>query len=198
MVPQPVMKVVVKKTRLDEGSSSGAKSGVKCLLHEARQKTQYDPENELLLKTEVSKIDSNMGFAQMSESLTTSQELVSTKFGKTPVGSFLSYQTSFTESNFVATASLTAVPRNNVNVTTGPVHYLTFPLYIATDMVMARQLDDVQRTLLYYVTVDEDKVNSIESNTRDQAVPEQYLEEGAHLQIHSVKFPSHFQTAKKS
>ena len=92
------MKVVVKKTKLDEGSSSRAKSGVKCLLYEARQKPQYDPVNENFFKTEISKIDSNIGFAQMNESVTASEELVTTKFGKTPAGSFLSYQTSFTES----------------------------------------------------------------------------------------------------
>ena len=144
IIPQPVMEVAVKKTKLDERSSSGAKSGVKCLLYEARQKPQYDPVKENLFKTEISKIDSNMGFTQMSESVTASAELVTTKFGKTPVGSFLSCQTFLTESNFVATADLTSVPRNNVNATTGSVHYPRFPFNNEADMVMPQQLDDAE------------------------------------------------------
>lgn len=84
-----------------------------------------------------------MGFTQMSESVTASAELVTTKFGKTPVGSFLSYQTSLTESNFVATADLTSLPRNNVNATTGSVHYPRFPFNNEADMVMP-QLDDAE------------------------------------------------------
>ena len=35
IVPQPVMEVVVKKTKLDEPSTSRGGSGVKCLLYEA-------------------------------------------------------------------------------------------------------------------------------------------------------------------
>ena len=57
---------------------------------------------------ELAEIDSNMGFSHMST------ELTETKFGKTPVGSVLSYQTSFTESNVSVEADITAVPRITV------------------------------------------------------------------------------------
>ena len=92
---------------------------MKCLLYEARKQPQYDPRNETSLKTELAKIDPNMGFAQMSRGVNPSAEMTNTKFGKTPVGSFLSYQTSLTESNFSAEADLNAVPRNSVC----PKHY---------------------------------------------------------------------------
>ena len=104
IVPQPVMEVFVTKTKLDEPRSPRGPGGVKCLLYEARKQPQYEPKNETSFKTELAKIDVNMGFAQMSKEVNSSAELTNTKFGKTPVGSFLSYQTSFTESNFSAEA----------------------------------------------------------------------------------------------
>ena len=77
----------------------------------------------------------------------------------------------------MATAYLTSVPRNNVNVTTGPIHYHRFPLNYETDMVMRQQLDGVERALLTYITLNEDKVHSIESNTPDEAVSGQWKKE---------------------
>ena len=44
-------------------------------------------------------IDCNMGFSQMNRGEHSVPEFPDTKFGKSPVGSYLSYQTSFTESN---------------------------------------------------------------------------------------------------
>ena len=35
IVPHPVMEIAIKKTKLDKGGSSGAESGVECLLYEA-------------------------------------------------------------------------------------------------------------------------------------------------------------------
>ena len=77
--PQPVMEVVVKKTKLDESSSPRGGAGVKCLLYEARKQPNYDPVRENTFNSELSTFDPNMGFAQMSEG-TSSTELTSSKF----------------------------------------------------------------------------------------------------------------------
>ena len=77
--PQPVMEVVVKKTKLDESSSPRGAKGVKCLLYEARKHPNYDPVHENTFKSELSTFDPNMGFAQVSEG-TSSTELTSSKF----------------------------------------------------------------------------------------------------------------------
>ena len=103
-------------------------------------------------------------------------EFADTKFSKTPVGSYLSYQVSFTESNFSAEADLTAVPRNN-NVLTNIANYPRFPLSNYIDMIVPRALSDEEKSLLANLTVDEDKINAIESNTCDQAGCTEWKEE---------------------
>ena len=126
--PQPVMEVVVKQAQLDESSSPRGGAGVKCPLYEARKQPNYDPVRENTFTSELSTIDPNMGFAQMSEG-TSSTELTSSKFRKCPVGSILCYQTSLTESNFSAMANLTSVPRNYAPVNAQELnHYPRFPL----------------------------------------------------------------------
>ena len=144
--PQPVMEVVVKQAQLDESSSPRGGAGVKCLLYEARKQPNYDPVRENTFKSELSTLDPNMGFAQMSEG-TSNTELTSSKFGKCPVGSILCYQTSLTESNFSAMANLTSVPRNYA----------------------PRGLSDTEEALIKDLIVDEDRIHSIESATREQA-----------------------------
>ena len=167
--PQPVMEVVVKKTKLDESSSPQGGAGVKCLLYEARKHCNYDPVHEITFKSELSTLDPNMGFAQMSEG-TSSTDLTKSKFGKCPVGSIMSYQTSFTESNFSAVANLTSVPRNNAAVNAQELNYYPrFPLSNDNDMVVPRELSDTEEALMKHLTVHEDRIHSIESTTREQA-----------------------------
>ena len=163
IVPQPVMEVNVKKTKLDEPSTS--RDGVKCTLYEARKQQEYDENHEHHFKTELAEVDANMGFAQMLNN--EKAQVVDTKFGKSPVGSFLSYQASFTESNFSAEADLTAVPRNNIPVT-NIANYPRFPLSSEADMAVPRVLTDGEKSLLANLTVDEDKIHAIESGTREQ------------------------------
>lgn len=76
--------------------------------------------------------------------------------GKSPVGSFLSYQASFTGSNFSAKADLTAVAKNNIPVTNIAI-YLRFPLSNEADMVIPRVLTDAEKSLLANLTANEDK-----------------------------------------
>ena len=164
IVPQPLMEVNVKKTKLDEPS----RDGVKCSLYEARKQPGYDENHEL------AEIDANMGFAQMLNN--EKAEVVDTKFGKSPVGSFLSYKTSFTESNFSAEADLIAVPRNNIPET-NITNYPRFPLSNEADMALPRVLTDGEKSLLANLTVDEDKIHAIENDTREQAGCAEWKEE---------------------
>ena len=58
------------------------------------------------LLRQLATIDPNMGFAHLSKGNNSSGETVQTKYGETPVGSFLRYQVSFTESNLSTEAHL--------------------------------------------------------------------------------------------
>ena len=107
-----------------------------------------------------------MGFAQMLNK--EKAQVVDTKFGKSPVGSFVSYQASFTEVNFSSKADLTAVPRNNIPVT-NIANYSRFPLSNEADMSVPRVLTDGEKSLVANLTVDEDKIHAIESGPREQA-----------------------------
>ena len=176
IVPQPVMEVYVTKTKLDEPSSSRGSGGVKCLLYEARKQPHYDPKNEASLKTELGTIDPNMGFAHLSKGNNSSGETAQTKYGETPVGSFLSYQVSFTESNFSAEADLKAVPRNNV-LSDSITAYPRFPLANENPMVTPRELSSEEAALLSHLSVDEDKVNTIEATSREQSESEIWKKE---------------------
>jgi len=176
IVPQPVMEVYVTKTKLDEPSSSRGSGGVKCLLYEARKQPHYEPKNEASFKTELATIDPNMGFAHLSKGNNSSGETAQTKYGETPVGSFLSYQVSFTESNFSAEADLNAVPRNNV-LSDSITAYPRFPLASENPMVTPRELSSEEAALLSHLSVDEDKVNTIEATSREQSESEIWKKE---------------------
>ena len=142
---------------------------MKCLLFEVRKQPNYDPVRENTFKSELSTLDPNMGFAQMSEG-TSIIELTSTKFGKCPVGSILSDQTSFTESNFSAAANLTSVPRNNAPVDAQELNrYPRGPLSNDNGMVVPRELSCTEEALVKHLTVDEERIHFIESATREQA-----------------------------
>ena len=170
------MEVYVTKTKLDEPSSSRGSGGVKCLLYEARKQPHYDPKNEATLKTELATIEPNMGFAHLSKGNNSSGETAQTKYGETPVGSFLSYQVSFTESNFSAEADLNAIPRNNV-LSDSITAYPRFPLANENPMVTPRELSSEEAALLAHLSVDEDKVNTIEATSREQSESEIWKKE---------------------
>ena len=161
------MDVYVNKTKLDEPSSSRGSGGLKCLLYEAWKQPQYVPTNEASLKTKLATIDPNMGFAHLHKGKNSSQT-TQTKYGETPGGSFLSYQASFTESNFSAEADLTVVPRNDV-LCDDITSYPRFPLGHENPMVTPQELSTEEAALLLRLSVDEGKVNTIEASTREQS-----------------------------
>ena len=150
IVPQPVVELVVKKPKLDEPSTShGGGCGVKCLLYEARKHPKYDADTENVFLSELEKIDPNLGFAHINKAKSPDTEMAETKFGKSPVGSFLSYQTSLTESNFFARVDLTSVPRVN-GAAPDLTHYPRFPLTTEEEMVISRGADRCRAELAVF------------------------------------------------
>ena len=120
--PEPVMEMVINKTRLDEEQ---ARCGVKCNLYEARMKVTHSKTDKQNLKIELSKINPNMGFSQMLVDEDEARPTVQTKFGNCVVGSYLSYQVGFTESNFKATIDLHCIPRQSVPNKENELNYST-------------------------------------------------------------------------
>ena len=85
---QPVMELNVKRSKLD--SDYNPDSGVRCLLYEARKNLSTQTSDEVMLKDKLQKINPNFALSEiMSPGGTNLQE---TKFGKSPSGSYASYQ----------------------------------------------------------------------------------------------------------
>ena len=137
IVPQPAMEVVVHKTHQDLDRSSSRAPGVRCLLYEAwtlqSMKSQRADEQKLCerLKAENPK----MALAQIMTPFSESTQLLETKFGKSPRGSYASYQLSTTEENFKVYSKISSVPR----IDAGHTHkiqinaYPRFPLNTAIE-----------------------------------------------------------------
>ena len=109
--PQPVMELNVKRSKLD--SDYNPDSGVRCLLYEARKNLSTQTSDEVMLKDKLQKINPKFALSQiMSPGGTNLQE---TKFGKSPGGSYASYQLQFSESNFQVFCNIDSVPRADCN-----------------------------------------------------------------------------------
>ena len=129
-------------------------------------------------KTVIRPIDPNMGFSHMNREPSSDAELTETKYVKTPVGSVLSYQTSFTESNFSIEADLTADTRTT-GATPDISHYPRFPMQVTNEetMPIPRVLTAEEQTVLSSLKVDEEKIHNIESSTREQSASEHWKKE---------------------
>ena len=165
IAPQPVMEVQVSKIKDDDGTS---RSGLKCLLYEARMKTVHDKNAEQLLKNTLRNIDPNMGLSQMAGLETEDNYSRDTKFGPCRVGSYLSYQVAVTESNFKATASIDCIPRLQAPNKEG-LNFPRFPLRNIETMEIPENLSEQELQLIDMLRVDEDQVNLTEKETRKQA-----------------------------
>lgn len=164
---QPVMEVIVNKTKLDEEFKSTS-SGIKSTLYEARMKVVHNISAEQTLKRELSLLDPNMGLSQMLNDHP--RETVDTKFGKCQVGSALSYQAGFTESNFKVSASIECVPRLLVANDFNELVFPRFPLVnLNSNMQIPSDISDDERLLIDRLQVDETDINKIEMETRKQS-----------------------------
>lgn len=167
IAPEPVMNVEVNKTKLDDTNNS--KRSAKSLLYEARVNVKYNGNSTEKLKTELKRLFPNMGLSQMADNRRP-EHFQETKFGKCPVGSVLSYQLAFTESNFSAIVDLSAIPRTELNRQPGcEPTYPRFPLVTDEDMDVPDTLSSSEQALLSKLTVDESQINDIELKTRKQA-----------------------------
>ena len=95
--PQPVMEVLVTKTSLElDKQSSSRGSGLKCLLYEARNSLKGQQASESKSLERLRELNPKMALSHIMTARTESTTLVLTKFGKSPQGSFASYQLSVT------------------------------------------------------------------------------------------------------
>ena len=83
---QPVMDVVVSKTKLD---TKRGNKGIHSLLYEARNNAMYNSAEEQKFKQAIRDINPQMGLAQIVD-LGSETRLKETRFGYSPVGSCVS------------------------------------------------------------------------------------------------------------
>ena len=182
IVSQPAMEVVVLKTHQDLDRSSSRESGVRCLLYEARtlQSIKSQRADEQKLCERLKKENQKMALAQIMEPSPESSQLLETKFGKSPQGSYASYQLYTTEDNFKVYCNISHVPRvdpghtHNVSINS----YQRFPLNTATEeFAVPDELAAIEKALLEKLSVDEEKINDIETKTRGQSNCEEWKQE---------------------
>ena len=110
--PQPVMDVVVSKTKLED--SKRGKQGIHSPLYEARNNVMYNSAEEQKFKQAIRDINPQMGLAQIV-TLGSETHLKETRFGYSLVVSYVSYQLTHTESNFNVCVDISSVPRGRKN-----------------------------------------------------------------------------------
>ena len=175
IAPQPLMTVEVRKIKDAESTS---RSGIKPLVYNARIKNTHNLATEQNLKEQLRNIDPNTGLSQMANEQTDQAGVghVETKFGKFQVGSFLSYQVALTESHFEATASINCISRLD-QVNNDALNYPRFPLRDIDSMVIPDNLSENDQKLLQSLTLVEDEINVLETQTRNQAECSKWKEE---------------------
>ena len=169
--PQPVMDLVVTKIKPDEEKSDKA---VVCQLYEACKKTKPDASEEEKFKKTIAAINPKMGIATLQHN--SSSEMLQTKYGSSPVGSTNSYQLSYTEANFPVYTNINTVPRCD-DLDRGISSYPQFPLKETGPVVYPDTLSTEQKNFLSSLEVDEDEINKIEVETREQVGSERWREE---------------------
>ena len=181
IAPQPVMEVVVYKTHQDQDRASSKDQGVRCLLYEARTrnaiKGQQADEHKLLAKLQA--INKKMALAQVMTPTSENTPLVETKFGKSPQGSFGSYQLSITEDNFKVYCDISSLPRRDpvCNQSEQLTAFPRFPLKSGEPFVSPTGITEAEKTLLDRLQVDVDKINEIERKTQRQSDCEEWRNE---------------------
>lgn len=150
---QPVMEVVVSNpTNADKGK----KTGVACLLNESRREPSDNIEGLQNLLQSLEGHNSKLGITQVLDKASIGTlPVIDTRFGQCPVGSFGSYQPSFTESNFSFTSS------GFEEVT--PCMATEFPPYPFFPLDVPESLNEKEMELL-----DKLKLDVIEANTLEQ------------------------------
>ena len=172
--PQPVMEVVVSNPNTAE---KGKKTGVGCLLNEARRGPSDSKEKLQNLIQSLEQHRSKLGITQAVDVASIDTLLaIDTRFGQCPVGSFGSYQLSFTESNFSFTSS--GFQEATRCMATELPAYPSFPLDDCNGCLEEPDsLSDKERELLNKLKVNFIEANSLEQKTQDQADCEEWKRE---------------------
>lgn len=121
-----------------------------------------------------------MALAQVMTPRTESTSMLKTKFGKSPQGSFASYQLSVTEDNFKVFCDTTSVTRldpdnlNDLQITVFP----RFPVDQSNKQFeISADISGDEKSLLEKLLVDDDKVNEIEIRTCGQSNCQEWKDE---------------------
>ena len=177
--PQAVIDVRVFKTRAEDTSKSPKVQGVKCQLYEARNNPKSLQTSEQKLKEQLQKINPKMALAQiMKPSCALDTNYIETKFGKSPRGSFASYQLSFTEDNFKVFLDINSIQRQDSNFNMPLLVYPRFPINEPEGtFVIPPGLNQQEIELLNSLQVDADKVSLIERKTQAQRDCEEWKNE---------------------
>ena len=119
-----------------------------------------------------------MALAQIMTPRSESTPLQATKFGKSPPGSYCSYQLSVTEDNFKVYCDITAVNRSDPNNDLPTTVFPRFPLNTSNKQFeIPAEVSGDEKSLLEKITVDDDKVNEIERKTRGQSQCNEWKDE---------------------
>ena len=171
ITPQPVMEVLVTKTYLEQTRSSARDPGVRCLLHEARKNIRSQQAEEEKLLATLKGLNPKMALAQILTPRSETTPFLETKFGKSPQGSYASYQLSMTEDNFKVYCDITSVTRvDSSNHSEQIATYPRFPLKPSNEhFEMPNEISEAEKSLLDSLQVDDDKLNDIERKTRGQS-----------------------------
>ncbi|KAK2548747.1 hypothetical protein P5673_030996 [Acropora cervicornis] len=113
--------------------------------------------------------------AKASKHLGNHSDLTETKFGRSPVGSFSSYQLSHTESNFDVIINIDSVPRSDT-VDHQIDRFPRFPLRNHPESEQ-RFLSDAESEFVKKFHLDEDEINTLEGDTREQANSQLWVSE---------------------
>lgn len=174
---QPVMEVVISNPV--NSADKNKKTGVTCLLTEARR-GESDTNGKLKnLIESLEQHSSKIGITQVVDTASLDTlPTVDTRFGKCPVGSYGSYQLSFTESNFSYISSFDGSQEVAHCTATEFPAYPSFPLDECNgSLVPPDNLTEKEQELLRSLNVNVIKANKIEEKTREQAECVEWMQE---------------------
>lgn len=172
---QPVMEVVVSNPA--NNAESSKKTGVTCILTEARKGESNQKRKLEELMQSLEQHSSRLGIAQVVDtSGIDTIPAVDTRFGQYPVGSLGSYQLAFTESNFTFVSSFDGFDHADYCTASEFPSYPSFPLDDCCGSFRTPDhLSDKEKELLRNLTVNVIEANKIEEKTRDQADCEEWM-----------------------
>ena len=150
-------------------------------LYEAQNNLKGQQAAESKLLEQLKELNPKMALAQIMTARTESTTLVPTKFGKSPQGSFASYQLFVTEDNFKVFCDISSVIRsdsdNHVN-DSQLTPFPRFPLRASNEQFqIPAEISGDERCLLEKIQVDVDKLNEIERKTREQSNCQEWKDE---------------------